>query len=140
MESIVVALDGSPASERALTLALSLASRFASKLTLVHVTEPMFVPPEPFGFNSAAIETSNREYGRKLLDDAAEKARASGVEAQTVLVVGSPAEELLKAAERLDASVIVVGSRGQGRVGRLLLGSVSDRLLHHAKGSVLVVH
>lgn len=140
MKSIVVALDGSPASQRAFALAVSLASKYAAALTVVHVTEPMFVPPEPFGFNSAAIETANRDYGRKLLEDASVQARDAGLEAQTVLVVGSPADELLQAAERLDASVIVIGSRGQGRVGRLLLGSVSDRVLHHAKSSVLVVH
>lgn len=140
MESIVVALDGSPSSERALALSVSLATKFNSRLTLVHVAEPLFVPPEPFGFNSAAIESSNRDYGRKVLDEATAKAREAGIEAQTVLVVGAPADELLQAAERLDASVIVIGSRGQGRVGRLLLGSVSDRVLHHARASVLVVH
>lgn len=140
MKSIVVAIDGSEQSGRALAQAISLASKFEATLTVVHAVEPLFVPPEPYGFNSGALETASREYGQKLMRDALSQARDSGVEATSVLLVGAPSEAIVEAAHELKADMIVLGSRGQGRVGRLLLGSVSDRVLHQSKSSVLVVH
>lgn len=138
MRNIIVAVDGSDEALRAVDLAADIASRFGARLTVVHVVEPLFVPPEPYGFNSGALEASNREYGAKVLKDAAARIEGRGIETRTELLTGAPPEAIVDACR--DADMLVVGSRGRGAVKRVLLGSVSDRLVHLAKMPVLVVH
>lgn len=140
MKSIVVAVDGSAQSDKALQMAISLASKFQAALEVVHVLEPLFVPPEPYGVNSGALEAANREYGQKVLADAVDTAGRAGVAASSVLLAGAPPEAIVEAASQANADLIVIGSRGRGAVGRVLLGSVSDRCVHIAKMPVLVVH
>lgn len=140
MKHIVLAIDGSDPSKRALDLAIEMATKFEAKLNLLHVLEPLFVPPEPYGFNSGALDEASREYGKQMLKDAQAIAQQKGVEASSALLAGTPAEAIVEAANEVGADLIVVGSRGQGRVGRFLLGSVSDRVLHQSKVPVLVVH
>lgn len=140
VERIVVALDGSEPSGRAFDMAIEQASKFGAMLTVLHVLEPLFVPPEPYGFNSSALDEASREYGQKLLADAVERAKARGVQATSALLSGTPAEAISTGAAEVSADLIVIGSRGQGRVGRFFLGSVSDRVLHQSKCPVLVVH
>lgn len=140
MKHIVLAVDGSDPSNRALALAIEMASKFDAELSLLHVLEPLFVPPEPYGFNSGALDEASREYGKQMLKDALEVAEKKGVRASTALLAGTPPEAIVEASNELGADLVVIGSRGQGRVGRFLLGSVSDRVLHQSKVPVLVVH
>jgi nucleotide-binding universal stress UspA family protein len=62
------------------------------------------------------------------------------VQAETSVLSGSPAETLAEAAAAPDVDLVVLGSRGRGAVARVLLGSVSDRLIHISPKPVLVVH
>lgn len=140
MKHIVLAVDGSDPSNRALDMAIDMASKFDAELSLLHVLEPLFVPPEPYGFNSGALDEASREYGKQMLKDALEVARKKGVRASSALLAGTPPEAIIEASNELGGDLIVIGSRGQGRVGRFLLGSVSDRVLHQSKVPVLVVH
>jgi nucleotide-binding universal stress UspA family protein len=79
------------------------------------------------------------EQGKKILDEARKTAQSRGVELDTVLVHGIPAEEILKKAEAEKYDMIVVGSRGRTSVKAFLLGSISDKVSHHAKCPVLIV-
>ena len=78
--------------------------------------------------------------GREALDTEMEKLKAMGAEiAGSHVRVGRPDAEIVPLAEELDAGIVVVGSRGLGPLRRALLGSVSNSVVRHAHGSVLVV-
>lgn len=140
--TIVVGYDGSEMAG----LALDAAARLAGEDSVVHIVtaaEPfddrtqrdLAAVPEEFRLNfdpSAQAET--------LLAEAAKRVGAHGVHTETHLVVGDPAGAILDTAAKTDADLVVVGSRGVGRMTRFLRGSVSSRVMTHAPHSVLVVH
>jgi len=140
MKKVVVAVDGSPHADRALDLAIEMAAKFQVPLVAVHVVVPPYVPPEPYATGSAGLELAIREYGEHVAKQAAEKASAATISAAWRVETGSPAEMLVETAQAEGADLIVVGSRGQGALRRVLLGSVSDRVVRISTIPVLVVH
>ena len=138
--SIVVAVDGSPESDAAIAWAASEGAMRAAPVTLVHVispvlisvpVEPMFNPPEWYERSAAKILASAEETLRSSLSGA----RPPDVRTVTAHAALVPA--LLEASG--SAQLVVVGNRGRGRLARLLLGSVSSGLLHHARCPVAVI-
>jgi nucleotide-binding universal stress UspA family protein len=137
MKKIIVAVDGSSFGDLALSQAIELASKFGAKLVAINVVEPAFLPPEPYGL-AEQVDRARREDAEKLLADVVARAKTAGVTATGVLLSGSAAELVAQQADVEEADVIVVGSHGRGALGRMLLGSVSDRLVHISKRPVLV--
>lgn len=93
--------------------------------------------------STTEIEKAMRENAEKVVDSAIEKARGL-VGSQKVTVsgsvsTGSPESRIVETAEEMGADLVIVGSHGYNRWERLLLGSVSDSVVHHAPCSVLVV-
>jgi nucleotide-binding universal stress UspA family protein len=140
MARILLATDGSPSAESATRQAVDLARATGWPLTIATVWhlpvtgfayEPLVVVPE--------VEENVQESARTALAAAAETARAAGLEPDAVLLDGIPADEICALAEGREASMIVIGSHGWGPVRRLLFGSVSSAVLHHAPCPVLVV-
>jgi nucleotide-binding universal stress UspA family protein len=140
MARILLATDGSPSAERATHEAVTLAAATGWPLTIVTVWhlpvtgfayEPLVAVPE--------VEEAVRESAQKALDAAAAAAREAGIEPDVELVEGIPADEICALAERRAASLVVIGSHGWGSVRRLIFGSVSTAVLHHAPCPVLVV-
>ncbi len=78
-----------------------------------------------------------KEIGESILSSATSKVK--GVKVDTQLKFGNPAETIIEVAEKENYDVIVVGSKGLSKVKRFFLGSVSDDVSHHARGSVLIV-
>jgi len=135
VKKILVAIDGSEASMHAAKTAVALAKGLNAQLTLAHVVPPTFVPPEvPFGVQPWTEEAVKA--GEKLLEAAAQE---TGMPCQRLNLTGSPAEKLADAAESGDFDLVVIGSKGRGAVSRMLIGSVTDRLVHISKRPVLVV-
>jgi nucleotide-binding universal stress UspA family protein len=139
METILIATDGSDESERAVELGLELAAEQDAQVVLVHVLPPeawTWQGPAPIYphavFHEPAEDTS-------VLTPALQLAAERGVPATAELVSGDPVTEIVKTADRFDADLIVLGSRGLGRVKAALLGSISRGVLSEAKRSVLVV-
>lgn len=90
--------------------------------------------------DTAELEKSARENAAKIVADAADVLKAnSDVNVSTDVLFGSPDSRIVETAEEWKADMIVVGSHGYSRWERLLLGSVSDSVVHHAPCSVLVV-
>jgi nucleotide-binding universal stress UspA family protein len=139
MKRILVAVDGSDASKRAVQLAAEFARFQGAKVVAAHVVQPLFVPPEPYGFNSGSLEAANREYGQQLASEAAAAVKELGAEAEALVLTGSPPEMLLEVSQAEDVALVVVGSSGRGAFSRAMLGSVSDRIVHHCQKPVLVV-
>ena len=143
MPGIVVGVDGSPNSERALDWAMKEAAVKHAPLTVIAVHPAMksyFTRadnPVTLSEDSAAIEKM-QEAAEEMTQKAASRlgdARPPSVNVH--MVNGFAAKELLDASH--DADLVVVGSRGGGGFGRLMLGSVSSQVIHHAACPVVVV-
>lgn len=140
---IVVGVDGSPASKLAVVWATRDAAMRKVDLTIVNV----LYPPPSYTFPRTPIPLDfvqwQQEEGRTILDDALktveEVAKQTGpVDVTSELLTGPSVPTLVGLSE--DATMIVVGSHGRGAMARLLLGSVSTGLVHHAHCPVAVIH
>ena len=147
MKRIVAAVDLSEPSLRAADLAADLASRYDAELVLLTVGRDIGAP-DP-GMQAYAqlehirepISTLHVEALRESLAGTCERATAAGARHVTAEVaVGEPADEILAFAKAEQADLIVVGSRGHGRLAGLLLGSVAQKVVALAACPVVVVH
>lgn len=140
LDRILVATDGSPASEHAIRFAVQLASEYQSEVLFVHVipSADMFAASGSDEVGAAAPHES-AEGDQALLADAAALASEHGVAAKSTLLVGSTAAEILAYAESHDVNMIVVGSRGHGAAGSALLGSVSLNVLRASERPLVIV-
>jgi len=135
-KNVMWATDGSEAAERALPFALQLVQDGHGKLFVVHADE--ILGGRAGGFSKLADEEDLRDQiGAKVAELV-----AGGIEAEFRVVTGvqrDPADLVADEARKLHADVIVVGTRGHGRVAGMLLGSVTQRLLHVSPCPVLAV-
>lgn len=144
-KKIIVAIDGSPqsdkAAEEAVRLAAASGTKFKSELYAVMVLPSVKTPSfTDFFPEKPATEMPGWQEKRDRLFYVVEKVAAeSGVELESLVVYGDPAEELILMAEEKNCDVIVVGSSGKGRMKRTLLGSVSTKISLHAHCSVYIV-
>jgi nucleotide-binding universal stress UspA family protein len=142
MPGIIVGTDGSAPSRRALEWAIREAGIRRAPLTVLTVYQAIpdywgtITSPGVHALAEEARKVAQEEADR-LLDEAGAWSRPLLVTVQAVN--GLPAEELLKAADDTDADMIVVGARGAGGFKKLLLGSVSTHLTHHAHCPVAVI-
>src|SRR5512141_742923 len=116
MKQILVGVDGSEASLGAARLAAQIAVRFGARLTLAYVMPSLLLPPDAYGLDVGDVEQGNREYAQKVLADALGALGEAGVQADTIVLSGPPAESLAEAALSKHADLVVVGSRGRGAV------------------------
>jgi nucleotide-binding universal stress UspA family protein len=134
--NIIWATDGSVAADRALDTAKELALAGNGSLTVLHCKE--LLVGRAGGYPVYADETELQEKIRKQADELREAGLAVVLRVETA-TVHSPAHAIAEAARELDADVIVVGTRGHTPLAGLLLGSVTQRLLHIAPCPVLAV-
>jgi nucleotide-binding universal stress UspA family protein len=139
MPVIVVGVDGSEESKRALRWAVEEAALRHVPVRAVYAWTPPLVPGAlGFAVLPAADLDAVREGAVELLDAAVDEVvDGSGVEVTRAAVQGAPAKVLLQAAE--EADLLVVGTRGHGGFAELLLGSVSQQCAHHATCPVVVI-
>ena len=137
--TILAATDGSREAELALTTAADLAKSTDSELHVLHVGEVALVyHPERHAYQ-AEYEEHEKE-SRQLLESQVERLEgASATEAQAHLRMGRADEEIVELAQSIDAGLIVMGSRGHGRLRTALLGSVSESVVRHAHCPVTIV-
>jgi nucleotide-binding universal stress UspA family protein len=136
---ILVATDGSREAQLALTTAADLANSTDSELHVLHVGElPLVYHPERHAYR-AQYEEQERE-AQQLLEAEVERIDGAGTTvAQAHLRMGRADEEIVELAQSIDAGLIVMGSRGQGRLRRALVGSVSESVVRHAHCPVTIV-
>jgi nucleotide-binding universal stress UspA family protein len=152
-KKILVPLDGSEHSLRALDVAIQIAKKFGAKITLIHVYSVTVRPammPEPtplsaFGIpvmtpaEVSSIIEATRKAGNKILEEGEAKVKAEGVEVETRLEEGHAVQEIVRVSKEGGYDLIVMGARGISKLREILLGSVSDAVTHHATCPVLVV-
>jgi nucleotide-binding universal stress UspA family protein len=136
-EKILVPLDGSEHSKRALEEAVQIAKKLGGKITLIHVysVSPFAITP----VQVCRYVQAMRKNGKAILAEGKKKAKAEGVQVETLLLDGHTVEEILKTAREGNFSLIAVGARGMSKIKELLMGSVSDGVAKHAPCPVLVV-
>jgi len=136
-QKILVAFDASPHAERALDVALSMAADMNAKLFVVAVIRPP-EPAESAEFN--AVLEDGRERFERSFAPVRERAKLKGIELETEIAVGHPAEQIIHKADTIQASLIVMGKRSHTILHRWMLGSNSERVLKYASCPVMIVH
>lgn len=140
---ILLALDGSGEADAAARAAVEISNAIGSELHILFVLSIQENLPYTHSYAGeawkAALEQAKHD-AREFVDHRAKEIEhAGGRVKEAHLALGRPEAEIAKLGEELEADLIVVGSRGLGGLRRVLLGSVSDSVIRHAQGSVLVV-
>jgi nucleotide-binding universal stress UspA family protein len=137
---IVVGTDGSDTATAAVLRAGELAKKLGARVELVSGWSPDMAYASAFGGVYAGDwSEDSRKAADGCLDRAAKQLRAQGLEVEVHCMQGDAADALIDVAEATDASMIVVGSKGMTGGKRFLLGSVPNRVSHHAPCSVMIV-
>jgi nucleotide-binding universal stress UspA family protein len=138
MYRLLVAIDGSEHSRRALDYAARRAKCMPCKIHLLHVEKPVMAwEVGPVSSSEAVSEV--REAESKVVLDAGAGHFDQATEVERHAVTGEPAATILELATKLAVDEIIIGSRGLRPVGAALLGSVAYKVLHEAKVAVVVV-
>jgi nucleotide-binding universal stress UspA family protein len=130
---VLVAYDGSEVSGRA----LQRVSRFmkTAEVGLVTVARPIYRDPRYTGY----ADPKDEEEQRRVLESARDTLVRAGISPTGFGPVGDPADEILATAKSFRAELIIMGARSLGTVKRLVLGSVSTKVMHEADCDVLIV-
>jgi nucleotide-binding universal stress UspA family protein len=141
--SIVVGTDGSDTAKEAVRQATELAKSTGASIDIVSAYEPV---------GSARLREEAQQVHKDLewmvnpredvdatLETAAEQIKEAGVDVQTFAREGDPADAILDVAEERNAGLIVVGNKGMTGAKRFLLGSVPNKVSHHAPCSVMII-
>lgn len=150
INKILLATDASAASDRALAMAVQMAVQYDAELLIIHVIRDMQIPfeikeiPE---LESQQIESFSeerekimRKIAETVLKEAKQKAEAAGAShVSTAIGTGDPATSILDFAKRREIDLIVIGTRGLGKLKGTILGSVSRKVTSNAETSCLIV-
>lgn len=134
-ERLLVAVDGSEHSERAIPVAAEIAKKLGSEVAVFHIREVELGKLGP-----GSVEPSDD--AKKLVDGVVEQLQSQGVNATGNVrsdMYGRAARNIIDAARELGVGMIIMGSRGFSDLPGLLLGSVAHKVIHHAECPVLVV-
>jgi nucleotide-binding universal stress UspA family protein len=152
-KNVLVPLDGSEHSLRALETAIQIAKKFDAKITLLHVYSVTVTPvimPEPTTLTPSGVPVMTPagvtklvetacEVGRKILTDGKQKVESENIEVETVLKEGNTVQEITKFAREAKSDLIVMGVKGISKLRELLVGSVSEGAVRQAPCPVLIV-
>jgi len=130
LSNLLVCVDGSKNSIKALKYALGLAEKLRAKVTLLNVQDQKLYKASP---------KTAKEIGDKILSKSLVEAGKTKIKIDKRLEFGVPSDKIVEVAEQGNYDLIILGSRGLGTIRRFLLGSVSDDVSHKAKCSVLII-
>jgi nucleotide-binding universal stress UspA family protein len=136
LEIILLATDGSPASEAASEQAIDLATQVQARLLVVSVLATASRPSEAAAGQAVADSRASLTTTAQAI---VQRAKAAGADATFLVWEGEPGDAIVAAADAEHADLIVVGSHGRSGVTRFFIGSVSDFVVRHAHCPVMVV-
>lgn len=151
MNKILVAVDGSTHSKKAVELSIDLAKKWNSKIYLIHVREKKNIPEgfKELKYKGEKLSIVERkpfsEYfdmvceRDQFLGEAAEILKSAGINVERICIEGDPADEIIKAAKKYNVDLIVMGSRGLGRFSIAVMGNVSTKVCNHAHCTCITV-
>lgn len=141
-QHILVPVDGSTTSDRALQEALKFAKQQGALLRLIHVMEDILFPDNEAYFDYAALQEVVKRNGGNMLEQAKAAARQADIEAETMLLETTGeriASVIVAEAQRWPADLIVIGTHGRSGFNRLLFGSVAEGVVRTAQTPVLLI-
>jgi nucleotide-binding universal stress UspA family protein len=138
-KKIVVAIDGSDISLKALEVALSEARIWNAELHVIYVVETSMFSSIPMDNTWEIIYSLLESEGKEVFQKSKDRAAQDGVSLITHLKDGHAGNEIVSLSEELHADLIVIGSRGKTNIDRLLLGSVSEHVVRNSSCTTMVV-
>jgi nucleotide-binding universal stress UspA family protein len=136
-QKILVAVDTSAATKKAVECAQKLAKLSEAQVILVHAYPKV---PDYLGEPSLSETISrSQERAEEILEPVVAAFEAEGIQVEQEILEGPPADAILRVAEVREVDLIIMGARGLGTVASLLLGSVSQKVLAHATCPVMIV-
>lgn len=148
IKKIIVPIDGSEHSNRALGYALDLAEKYSAEIKLLSVAQPVIAMGPLYSIQPMMSPSNTTMYvkeieaaHKKMLEKALKNAKETKpqIKISKQLVNGRPAERIVEIANKENCDLIVIGSRGAGGIKEFFLGSVSDRVADEASCPVLLV-
>ena len=136
IRTILLGYDGSPSSDDAFEFALDVAARYGAELHVLAVARP---PEFAEDVESTAVIENSRKHYDKVLGSLRPRLERAAIKVHTHVVIGHPAEQLVRYAEGHRIDHIVVGHRGHTRFERWLIGSVARQVIAYAHCAVTVV-
>jgi universal stress protein A len=133
LRKILVPIDFSDCSKKALAYAIPFARQFGAELNLLHVVEPYPAVPEMAPFDAETTEDGRLEL------EALRKELGNAVSCSTLVRLGAPPTEITSAARDLDADLIVISTHGRKGLSRMFLGSTAEKVVRSAPCPVLIV-
>ena len=137
--NILVPVDGSDNSYKALDTALILSEKLGSNITVLHVMEQVPITHiESEKLLSELLEAYKKE-NQEILSKCSKIASEKGISIKTLLLQGNPASVILDYCKKENFDLVIMGSRGLGKFKQLILGSVSNKIVHHCQCAVLLI-
>ena len=137
---ILVPIDGSDNSIRALRHGLFLSSKLGSKLTVLNVLE---IPPVVYVQSQKVVDSvinALEKESKKVFERVDVESRDYGVNYEPILVKGHHVgSNIIEYADQHDMDVIIMGSRGNGKLKTAIMGSVAHNVFHHTKKPILII-
>lgn len=137
-DKIMIATDGSKQVEKAVKAAVELARLTGARLYAVYVIASTGYTPRNFGWEESLREILEAE-AKRAVTFVEEAGKTSGIEVESVILDGHPADRIIGFAEQEDMDLIVMGTLGRTGLDRFLLGSVAEKIVRHSKTPVMVV-
>jgi nucleotide-binding universal stress UspA family protein len=147
IEKILFPIDGSENSKRAFNHVVEVAKNFAATVVIIHAYE---LPSEisiiggRYGSTYSSlmndVENNLLAHGQFIVNETREQIKEHGLNTETILVKGEAGPAIVKAIGSENCEMVIMSSKGSGAFERILLGSVSDYVIHHTKCPVLLVH
>lgn len=138
-DRILVPTDGSPAANLAVDTAVDLAVTHDAAIHAIHVLQTERVAGMPLETTWVGVTEVVREEGNAALAGVREQAEDAGVPVETTILEGNPSREIVRAASEGDYDLLVMGTSGRVGLDRLLLGSVTERVVRRSPIPVLTV-
>ena len=138
LNRVLVPVDFSECSRKALAYALPLAEAFDATLTLVHIVEPFYPIPELAAVDVSLFQRQVREGAERQLA-ALRKELGGNAAVETVLRVGHPVTEIINAARELDSDLIILSTHGRTGLAHVFMGSTAEQIVRRAGCPVLTV-
>ena len=134
---ILLPVDGSESSSRAVKKAFALAKEIKTDVTAIYVTEFPYLAAVDGTVTYPDLLDIIKNRGAETLDSVKKQGEKLGIHVKTKLVEGIPDDQIIKEAKKDD--LIIMGCKGRTALNRILIGSVCEKVIHHSKSTVMVI-